>query len=80
MDLPAPDSPTTPNISHGEILLEGKRIDNLSDDEMEKIRGKSIGAIFQDPLTSMNPLFTIGVNADRFDYLVPDRKERIQTG
>ena len=48
------------HITHGEILLEGKRIDNLSDDEMEKIRGKSIGAIFQDPLTSLNPLFTIG--------------------
>lgn len=48
------------HITHGEILLEGKRIDNLSDDEMEKIRGKNIGAIFQDPLTSLNPLFTIG--------------------
>lgn len=48
------------HITHGEILLEGQRIDNLSDDEMEKIRGKSIGAIFQDPLTSLNPLFTIG--------------------
>lgn len=48
------------HITHGEILLEGKRIDNLSDDEMEKIRGKSIGTIFQDPLTSLNPLFTIG--------------------
>ena len=48
------------HITHGEILLEGKRIDHLSDDEMEKIRGKNIGAIFQDPLTSLNPLFTIG--------------------
>ena len=48
------------HITQGEILLEGKRIDNLSDDEMEKIRGKNIGAIFQDPLTSLNPLFTIG--------------------
>ncbi|HCR10353.1 MAG TPA: methionine ABC transporter ATP-binding protein [Sutterellaceae bacterium] len=48
------------HITHGEILLEGKRIDNLSDDETEKIRGKNIGAIFQDPLTSLNPLFTIG--------------------
>ena len=48
------------HITHGEILLEGKRIDNLSDDEREKIRGKNIGAIFQDPLTSLNPLFTIG--------------------
>ena len=42
------------------FFWKGKRIDNLSDDEMEKIRGKSIGAIFQDPLTSLNPLFTIG--------------------
>lgn len=48
------------HITHGEILLEGKRIDNLSDDEREKIRDKNIGAIFQDPLTSLNPLFTIG--------------------
>ena len=54
------DSGKPAHITHGEILLEGKRIDNLSDDEMEKIRGKNIGAIFQDPLTSLNPLFTIG--------------------
>lgn len=47
-------------ITAGEVHLEGKRIDNLSDDEMEKVRGKHIGAIFQDPLTSLNPLFTVG--------------------
>ena len=47
-------------ISGGEILLEGKRIDQLPDDEMRRIRGREIGAIFQDPLTSLNPLYTVG--------------------
>jgi peptide/nickel transport system ATP-binding protein len=47
-------------IAGGEILLEGKRIDNLPGEEMRKIRGRRIGAIFQDPLTSLNPLYTIG--------------------
>jgi peptide/nickel transport system ATP-binding protein len=44
----------------GEINLWGKRIDNLPPDELRKIRGKRIGMIFQDPLTSLNPLYRIG--------------------
>ena len=47
-------------ISGGEIRLAGERIDNLAPEAMRRIRGKRIGAIFQDPLTSLNPLFTIG--------------------
>ena len=47
-------------IAGGEILLDGRRIDQLTDREMEAVRGREIGAIFQDPLTSLNPLFTIG--------------------
>jgi peptide/nickel transport system ATP-binding protein len=47
-------------ISGGEILLAGRRIDQLSDDQMRQIRGREIGAIFQDPLTSLNPLCTVG--------------------
>ena len=47
-------------ISAGEIHLDGKRIDNLDPKEMRKIRGREIGAIFQDPLTSLNPLYTVG--------------------
>ena len=47
-------------ISSGEILLEGRRIDNLPEEELRKVRGRSIGAIFQDPLTSLNPLYTVG--------------------
>jgi len=47
-------------ISGGEIRLAGRRIDNLPYDAMRKLRGREIGAVFQDPLTSLNPLYTIG--------------------
>ncbi|MBC7799146.1 MAG: ABC transporter ATP-binding protein [Gemmatimonadaceae bacterium] len=47
-------------IAGGEVLLEGARIDNLPYARMRRIRGKQIGAIFQDPLTTLNPLYTIG--------------------
>ncbi len=47
-------------VASGQILLQGERIDNLSNDAMRKIRGRRIGAIFQDPLTSLNPLYTVG--------------------
>jgi peptide/nickel transport system ATP-binding protein len=47
-------------IAGGEILLAGQRIDNLPYEQMRAIRGRRIGAIFQDPLTSLNPLYTIG--------------------
>ena len=47
-------------IAGGRISLAGRRIDNLPYNAMRAIRGKKIGAIFQDPLTSLNPLYTIG--------------------
>ena len=47
-------------IARGRILLDGNRIDQLSGDRMRLIRGKQIGAIFQDPLTTLNPLYSIG--------------------
>ena len=47
-------------IAGGEIRLAGQRIDNLPYEQMRKIRGRQIGAIFQDPLTSLNPLYSIG--------------------
>jgi peptide/nickel transport system ATP-binding protein len=46
-------------VAAGEILLEGRRIDNLPYEKMRRIRGSEIGAIFQDPLTSLNPLYTV---------------------
>jgi len=47
-------------IAAGEVRLEGSRIDNLPHEALRKIRGRRIGVIFQDPLTSLNPLYTIG--------------------
>jgi peptide/nickel transport system ATP-binding protein len=47
-------------IGAGEIHLEGRRIDNLPYEKMRKVRGQEIGAIFQDPLTSLNPLYRVG--------------------
>ncbi len=47
-------------ISGGRILFEGKRIDDLPQEEMRRIRGRRIGAIFQDPLTTLDPLYTVG--------------------
>jgi peptide/nickel transport system ATP-binding protein len=51
-------------IGAGEIWLNGRRIDNLAPEAMRRIRGREIGAIFQDPLTSLNPLYTIGRQLD----------------
>ncbi|MBK9571627.1 MAG: ABC transporter ATP-binding protein [Rhodoferax sp.] len=47
-------------IGGGQIILEGERIDGLPYERMRHIRGRKIGAIFQDPLTSLNPLYTVG--------------------
>ncbi len=47
-------------ISAGEVRLSGRRIDNLSPEELRKVRGKQIGMVFQDPLTSLDPLARIG--------------------
>ena len=47
-------------ISGGEILYEGRDLLKISNSEMRKIRGKEISMIFQEPMTSLNPVFTIG--------------------
>ena len=47
-------------IASGQVLLEGQRVDNLPHEKMRRIRGRKIGAIFQDPLTSLNPLYSVG--------------------
>src|SRR5262249_29176440 len=47
-------------IAGGQVLLRGERIDSLPPEAMRKIRGKRIGMVFQDPLTSLNPLYRIG--------------------
>ncbi len=52
--------PPPGHISSGEIWFDGKRIDKLSEAELRALRGRHIGAVFQDPLTSLNPLYTVG--------------------
>jgi len=47
-------------IAGGSVRLAGRRIDNLPYDAMRVVRGREIGAVFQDPLTSLNPLYTVG--------------------
>src|SRR5436190_23816573 len=47
-------------IAAGEVRLEDERIDNLPPEQLRKLRGRRIGVIFQDPLTALNPLYTIG--------------------
>jgi oligopeptide transport system ATP-binding protein len=47
-------------IKEGEILFEGKDIANISEKEMQKIRGKEMAMIFQDPMTSLNPTMKVG--------------------
>ncbi len=46
-------------IASGQVLLDGERIDNLSVNQMRRVRGKKVGVVFQDPLTSLNPLYTV---------------------
>ena len=46
-------------IAGGSIRLHGERIDNLPAEALRRLRGRHIGAVFQDPLTSLNPLYTI---------------------
>lgn len=47
-------------IVGGEILFEGRNLLTLQEEEMRKIRGNKIGMIFQEPMTSLNPVFTVG--------------------
>ena len=47
-------------IVSGEILFDGKRLLELEEKEMEKVRGNEISMIFQEPMTSLNPVFSIG--------------------
>ena len=53
--------PTPPGkIDHGEILFQGRDLLKLKEKEMQKVRGKKISMIFQEPMTSLNPVFTVG--------------------
>ena len=53
-----PDPPA--RVPNGEIWLEGQELLHIADEEMLKIRGNKISMIFQDPMTALNPLITVG--------------------
>ena len=52
--------PDAATVQGGEILLEGKNLLNLSEDEMQHIRGNELTMIFQEPMTALNPVLTVG--------------------
>ncbi|MBS0647842.1 MAG: ABC transporter ATP-binding protein [Verrucomicrobia bacterium] len=52
--------PPTASVDRGEIWYEGKDLVKLQEKELQKIRGKEIGMIFQDPMTSLNPTLKVG--------------------
>src|SRR3546814_14375765 len=47
-------------IAGGTVRFDGRRIDNLPYEKLRRIRGREIGMVFQDPLTALNPLYTVG--------------------
>lgn len=53
-----PDPPG--KITNGEIWFDGRDLLKLNEDQMQKVRGREIAMIFQDPMTSLNPVFTVG--------------------
>jgi peptide/nickel transport system ATP-binding protein len=52
--------PETARIAHGSVEFEGRELTRLTEQEMREIRGKSISMIFQEPMTSLNPVLTVG--------------------
>ncbi|MCB6177603.1 ABC transporter ATP-binding protein [Rhodobacter sp. Har01] len=55
--LPAPPA----EIRSGEVLLDGRDLLKISDAELREVRGGKVGFVFQDPMTSLNPVFTVGM-------------------
>lgn len=64
-------------IRNGEILFDGVHLENMTDSEINKIRGKDIAMIFQEPMTSLNPVFSIGFQLQEvlFNHMKISKKE-----
>jgi oligopeptide transport system ATP-binding protein len=74
--------PDPGKIIGGKIIFNGKDITHLSEKELLKLRGKDISMIFQDPMTSLNPVFTVGnqineVLVKHTNLTKEERKDRI---
>ena len=61
-------------IVGGSVEFNGHRIDKMSEKELRKIRGKEVSIIFQDPMTSLNPVYTIGNQIEESIKLHTDKK------
>ncbi|WP_043932972.1 ABC transporter ATP-binding protein [Bacillus sp. EB01] len=69
-------------IESGEIVFEGKNLTNLTEKQWRQIRGNQISMIFQEPMTSLNPLFTIGnqlMEAIRLHTKLPKKEARVRS-
>ncbi|UII57007.1 ABC transporter ATP-binding protein [Cytobacillus spongiae] len=64
-------------IRSGEILFNGVHLENMSDREINKVRGKDVAMIFQEPMTSLNPVFSIGFQLQEvlFNHMKISKKE-----
>lgn len=47
-------------IKNGSIMIDGKNVLTMSESELQKLRGKGVSMVFQDPMTALNPVFTVG--------------------
>jgi peptide/nickel transport system ATP-binding protein len=68
-------------VSDGNIVFDGERIDDIGYEKMRRLRGNQIAMIFQDPLTSLNPLFTVGrqlTETIRTHVSIDERKARLR--
>jgi oligopeptide transport system ATP-binding protein len=75
-----PDPPG--KIEDGEVLFNGRDLLKLSDDEMRRVRGAEVAMVFQDPMTSLNPVLTVGFQigeALKLHQGVNDKEARAQS-
>ena len=69
-------------IDEGRILFEGRDLLDLTWDQMRSVRGKDIAMIFQEPMTSLNAVYTVGWQIDRVDghSRHGERQSRVEPG
>ncbi len=62
-------------ISHGEVNFQGRNLHTLSSSQMRELRGQQISMIFQDPMTTLNPVLSIGQQMLDIQYRIKDSKQ-----
>jgi peptide/nickel transport system ATP-binding protein len=67
-------------VKNGEIIFDGINLDKMSEAQINKIRGKDVSMIFQEPMTSLNPVFTIGYQLQEvlFNHMKISKQEARQ--